>query len=130
MDPKEISTEIGLQALERETTLHSCIDHPHIIRLWQVLRDDSHIYMVMEYAERGNLFYYQNKKRVFSEEEAAVFFTQTLSAVSYLHALDMLHRDLKPENLLLDKDLNIKICDFGWIIPGIKDKHNTFCGTY
>lgn len=70
----------------------------------------------MEYAENGNLFYYQNQKKAFNEEEASVFFDQTLSAVEYLHSLNYVHRDLKPENLLLDKDLNIKICDLGWIV--------------
>jgi serine/threonine protein kinase len=86
--------------------------------------------MVMEFAENGNLFYYQNQKKTFTEEEASVFFDQTLSAVEYLHSLNYVHRDLKPENLLLDKDLNIKICDLGWIVEGINLPHSTFCGTY
>lgn len=51
--------------------------------------------MVMEYAEMGNLFYYQNTKNIFSEAEAFKYFCQTLSAVNYLHLNDIIHRDLK-----------------------------------
>lgn len=50
----------------------------------------------MEYAEKGNLFYFQNQKKTFSEEDASVFFTQALSAIEYLHSLDLIHRDIKP----------------------------------
>lgn len=50
--------------------------------------------------------------------------------MEYLHNLNLIHRDIKPENLLLDKDLNIKICDLGWIVEGAKQNHRTFCGTY
>ena len=49
----------------------------------------------MEYAEMGNLFYYQNTKNIFNEAEAFKFFCQTLSAVNYLHLNDIIHRDLK-----------------------------------
>ena len=51
--------------------------------------------MVMEYVKGGNLFYYQNEHKRFSEERSAIFFYQTLSALEYLHSVDLLHRDLK-----------------------------------
>jgi serine/threonine protein kinase len=71
------------------------VDHPHIIKVWDTFADDSNIYMVMEYAEMGNLFYFQNTKNIFNEAEAFKFFCQTLSAVHYLHINDIIHRDLK-----------------------------------
>jgi len=46
--------------------LHVGIDHPHIVRLWQVFKEGNTVYMVMDYVEKGNLFYYQNEKKVFS----------------------------------------------------------------
>ena len=84
-----------LKLVEREIRLHSNFYHPHTVILWDTLREDDKVYMVIEYAEHGNLFYYQNGKRIFSEAEAALFFSQTAQAVEYLHGLDVMHRDLK-----------------------------------
>ena len=65
--------------------------------MWQVFEEGNTIYMVMEYIEGGNLFHYQNQHKTFREEKAAIFFGQTLSALEYLHSLDLMHRDLKVE---------------------------------
>lgn len=47
-----------------------------------------------------------------------------------MHDLDIMHRDIKPENILLDHNLNVKICDLGWAAEDIKQNRKTFCGTY
>jgi 5'-AMP-activated protein kinase catalytic alpha subunit len=84
-----------LLLLEREINLHSTIDHPHIIKLWDTLVEKETVYMIMELAENGTLFSYQNKHRHVSEAEAFKFFSQSLSAISYMHSHDMMHRDIK-----------------------------------
>lgn len=81
--------------LQREIYLHSTIDHPHIIKLWDTIEEDNKIHMIMEYAENGTLFSYQNSHTKISELEAFRFFSQTLNAVRHLHSLDIMHRDLK-----------------------------------
>ena len=52
--------------MEREIKLHSELDHPHIIKLWDTLREGRRIYMIMDYADGGNLFSHQNSKQNFS----------------------------------------------------------------
>ena len=71
------------------------MDHPHLIKLWDTLIDKDIVYMIMELAESGTLFTYQNKHPQITEAEAFKFFSQTLSAISYLHSHDIMHRDLK-----------------------------------
>ena len=58
-------SEIELKLIEREIKLHLELDHPHIIKLWDILYEKDKIFMVMEYAEQGNLFSYQNVKQHF-----------------------------------------------------------------
>jgi len=67
----------------------------------------------MEYIEGGELFNYIVSKTRLREKEACKFFQQIISGIEYIHKLKICHRDLKPENLLLDKNKNIKIIDFG-----------------
>jgi serine/threonine protein kinase len=88
-------SESEVRLVEREIKLHGELDHPQIIRLWDTLIDGDRIYMIMEYADGGNLFCHQNAKNTFSEPEAFKFFTQTLAGVRYLHESNIIHRDLK-----------------------------------
>ena len=69
--------------------------------------------MVLEYVPNGELFDYILKMNRLSEEEARKFFRQLITGVKYIHDQNVCHRDIKPENLLLDKDMNLKISDFG-----------------
>jgi 5'-AMP-activated protein kinase catalytic alpha subunit len=68
----------------------------------------------MEYIEGGDLFQYINKKKYIDEARASVIFQQLISAISYIHKLNIVHRDIKPENILLNTKQNIvKLVDFG-----------------
>ncbi|EFW99176.1 carbon catabolite derepressing protein kinase [Grosmannia clavigera kw1407] len=98
--------------VEREIEFLQLLRHPHIIKLYTVIKDSNDIIMVLEYAG-GELFDYIVKKGRMTEPEARRFFQQMLCAVEYCHRYRVVHRDLKPENLLLDDKLNVKIADFG-----------------
>lgn len=67
----------------------------------------------MEYVQGGELFDYLVSRGRLPVAEALHYFQQIISAVDYCHRFNIAHRDLKPENLLLDKDKNIKVADFG-----------------
>ncbi|XP_075765539.1 serine/threonine-protein kinase SIK2 isoform X2 [Pelodiscus sinensis] len=90
------------------------LDHPHIIKLYQVMETKSMLYLVTEYAKNGEIFDYLANHGRLSEPEARRKFWQILSAVEYCHSRKIVHRDLKAENLLLDNNMNIKIADFGF----------------
>ncbi|CAG9762053.1 unnamed protein product [Ceutorhynchus assimilis] len=104
----------NLQKVYREVDIMKRLDHPHIIKLYQVMETKNMIYLVSEYASQGEIFDYIARYGRMSEEQARIKFWQILSAVEYCHNRNIVHRDLKAENLLLDSNNNIKIADFGF----------------
>lgn len=102
-----------LLAIEREIVLMKLIDHPNILSLYDVWETPNELYLILEYVPNGELFDHLVAKGRLSMEEALQYFQQIISAVDYCHRFNIAHRDLKPENLLLDRDYNIKVADFG-----------------
>lgn len=98
--------------VEREISYLRLLRHPHIIKLYEVIKSKDEIIMVMEFAGK-ELFDYIVQKGRMDENESRRFFQQIISAVDYCHRHKIVHRDLKPENLLLDENMDIKIADFG-----------------
>ncbi|XP_014674209.1 PREDICTED: MAP/microtubule affinity-regulating kinase 3-like [Priapulus caudatus] len=120
----------SLQKLFREVRIMKFLDHPNIVKLFQVIETDKTLYLVMEYASGGEVFDYLVAHGRMKEKEARAKFRQIVSAVQYCHQKKIIHRDLKAENLLLDKDMNIKIADFGFSNEfTIGNKLDTFCGS-
>ncbi|ODV60320.1 carbon catabolite-derepressing protein kinase [Ascoidea rubescens DSM 1968] len=98
--------------VEREISYLRLLTHPHIIKLYDVIKSKDEIIMVIEFAGK-ELFEYIVQRGKMTESEARRFFQQIIAAVQYCHRHKIVHRDLKPENLLLDSKLNVKIADFG-----------------
>lgn len=102
-----------------EISILAKMDHPNIIKLYEVFKDKRYVYLVMEECTGGELFDKIIEKleheTIFTEKEAAKIFKQVMSAICYCHKEGICHRDLKPENLLLanKKDDLIKVIDFG-----------------
>ncbi|XP_035893638.1 MAP/microtubule affinity-regulating kinase 3 isoform X18 [Anopheles stephensi] len=120
----------SLQKLYREVRIMKMLDHPNIVKLFQVIETEKTLYLVMEYASGGEVFDYLVAHGKMKEKEARAKFRQIVSAVQYCHQKRIIHRDLKAENLLLDSEMNIKIADFGFsneFTPG--SKLDTFCGS-
>ncbi|KAI9875894.1 MAG: hypothetical protein M1830_007823 [Pleopsidium flavum] len=99
--------------IEREVVIMKLIEHPNIINLYDVWENRGELYLVLEYVEGGELFDYLVAQGRLDEEEAVRLFRQIIAGLSYCHRFNICHRDLKPENLLLDRNRNIKIADFG-----------------
>ncbi|KRZ13818.1 Serine/threonine kinase SAD-1, partial [Trichinella zimbabwensis] len=110
---KEKLSESVLIKVEREIAVMKLIDHPYILRLYDVYENQKFLYLILEYVSGGELFDYLVRKGRLPIKEAKKIFRQIVYALDYCHAQNICHRDLKPENLLLDERNNIKIADFG-----------------
>ncbi|XP_005375847.1 PREDICTED: serine/threonine-protein kinase SIK1 [Chinchilla lanigera] len=120
----------NLDKIYREVQLMKLLNHPHIIRLYQVMETKDMLYIVTEFAKNGEMFDYLTANGHLSENEARKKFWQILSAVEYCHNHHIVHRDLKTENLLLDGNMDVKLADFGFgnfYKPG--EPLATWCGS-
>ncbi|XP_076628518.1 maternal embryonic leucine zipper kinase [Colletes latitarsis] len=130
MDKTALGDDLPRVKLEVEAL--KTLLHQHICRLYQVIETETHYFMVMEYCSGGELFDHIVEKNRLSETESRKFFRQIVSAVAYLHSLGYAHRDLKPENVLLDREENLKLIDFGLCAKpknGIESHLQTSCGS-
>jgi len=113
---KKFIDQEELKLLGREIDIMKKVQHRNVLRLIEIYETDSHLSLVMELVNGGELFYKIVDKGNYSELEARDIIRQLVEGVDYLHGKGIAHRDLKPENLLCsesDKGVVIKIADFG-----------------
>ena len=106
---KDVSIKI-----KREIGLMRLFNHPHLLKLIDVLESSRHLYIILEYAAHGELFDFLQDQTSLSVESAIRLFRQIIYGLEFLHSHSICHRDIKPENILLDSHDNIKIADFGF----------------
>jgi serine/threonine protein kinase len=109
------------------------LNHPSIMKVFEVFETDNHINLILEILRGGELFERIIAKGCYSEREAASLMKKLLSALEHLHSKGIMHRDIKPENLILaskDDDNNIKLADFGLATyVNMQTQLFTRCGT-
>ncbi|KAH8152484.1 uncharacterized protein LAJ45_03324 [Morchella importuna] len=103
-----------LSKIHREISILRTLSHPNIVRLHEMVETERHIGIILEYASGGELFDFILNHRFLKDPPACRLFAQLVSGVGYLHKKGIVHRDLKLENLLLDRNRNIIITDFGF----------------
>ena len=133
MNKREIYEQKLINQINKEISIMYNINHPYSIKLYNHFEDNEKIYLIMELATNGNLYnFIQNKKHQKNKTKDMIkkIIIQTIEIIKYLHSFNIVYRDIKPENILLDKDFNIKLCDYGWASYFTSGHFlNTFCGT-
>ncbi|KAI9451119.1 kinase-like protein [Lactarius psammicola] len=115
--------------IRREIEIQQNLRHPNVLRLYGYFHDEKRIFLMLEFAGKGELYKQLTKYGSFSERRSAVYIDQMADALSYLHSKHVIHRDIKPENLLLGINGELKIGDFGWSVHAPSNRRTTLCGT-
>lgn len=128
---KQIKAQKMVAQINNEIRIMYSVNHENIIKLFTHFEEDDYIYLVIEYAPGGQLWYKLNQTGRFDEETVKSYLRDIVLAVEYLHNREpaIIHRDIKPENLLLDSKNRVKLADFGWSNFFTDTKRITYCGT-
>lgn len=115
---KKASLTVRKKLIEQTKTeraiLESVNRHPFIVNLYYAFQDHEKLYLILEYAQGGELFHHLEQERMFNEDTAAFYMGEMVLALDYLHrTVGIVYRDLKPENCLLDAEGHLLLTDFG-----------------
>ncbi|CAL5060938.1 unnamed protein product [Urochloa decumbens] len=133
IDKAKVQKHKLVEQIRREICTMKLIQHPNVVRLYEVMGSKTRIYIILEFIMGGELHDIVATSGRLKEDEARRYFQQLINAVDYCHSRGVYHRDLKLENLLLDINGNLKISDFG--LSAISDQVkndgllHTTCGT-
>ena len=107
------------------------LNHPFLVSLHYAFQTDYKLFLVLDYATGGELFFHLSKAGRFTEDRTRFYIAEIVLALEYLHSKDIIYRDLKPENILLDSEGHVKITDFGLCKENVPDNvsAHSFCGT-
>ena len=133
MTKRDIFEQKLINQINKEIGIMYNINHPYSVKLYNHFEDNEKLYLIMELASNGNLYnFIQNNKnqKIKTKEMLKKIIIQVIEIIKYLHSLDIIYRDIKPENILLDKDYNVKLCDYGWASYLSKGQFcSAYCGT-
>ncbi|EGP89738.1 uncharacterized protein MYCGRDRAFT_84417 [Zymoseptoria tritici IPO323] len=121
------------QTRTERTILESVNRHPFVVKLYYAFQDQEKLYLILEYAQGGELFHHLAMERMFTEEVAAFYMAEMVLALEHLHQnVRVIYRDLKPENCLLDTEGHLLLTDFGLskvALDGEDERTNSILGT-
>lgn len=128
LEKKNVVKSRQVEHTLNEKKIISCVNFPFIASFVTSFKDNSNLFIVLEFVSGGEMFKHLVRTNRFSENLSRFYCAQVILAIEYLHTLDIIHRDLKPENTLISHDGYIKITDFGFA-KYVKTRTYTLCGT-
>lgn len=115
--------------VRREIEIQSNLRHPNVLQMFGHFHDNKRVFLILEFAGKGELYKHLRRENRFPEWKAAQYVAQMASALRYLHRKHVIHRDIKPENILVGIHGELKISDFGWSVHAPNNRRKTMCGT-
>ena len=115
--------------IRREIEIQQNLRHSNVLRLYGYFHDEKRIFLMLEFAGKGELYKQLSKHGCFTEKRSARYVDQMADALMYLHSKHVIHRDIKPENLLIGITGQLKVGDFGWSVHAPGNRRTTLCGT-
>ncbi|TGZ82560.1 Pkinase-domain-containing protein [Ascodesmis nigricans] len=131
---KKASLVIHKRVVEQTKTERAILEsvrHPNVVKLYYAFQDHEKLYLILQYAEGGELFHHLAETRMFSEDTTAFYIAQLVLALEHLHHnVGVVYRDLKPENCLLDRQGHLLLTDFGLSkVRTDEERCNSYVGT-
>lgn len=116
-------TKKSIEMTKSERSILELVNrHPFIVNLYYAFQDREKLYLILEFAQGGELFHHLNIETMFTEDKAAFYLAEIVLALDYLHnTVGVIYRDLKPENCLLDADGHLLLTDFGLSKVAVED---------
>ncbi|KAM9841851.1 serine/threonine-protein kinase NIM1 [Aulostomus maculatus] len=130
LDKARLDTQ-AQRLLSREISSMESLHHPNVVRLYEVVETPSRLFLVLEYAGGGDLHNRIFNEGKLSDNASKTTFAQILSAIKFMHNVNIIHRDLKAENILFTSSGCVKVADFGFStqVSNRSDALDTFCGS-
>ena len=121
---KETEDELVQKTMKRELKMLQQLKHENIVEFQESFTSKGNLFLVFEYCEKNLLEVLEESPDGLSPKLIKSFIYQMCKAITYMHKNNMIHRDIKPENLLIDENLNLKLCDFGFARKVKLNKYN------
>ena len=121
---KETQDKLVQKTMKRELAMLQMLRHENVVEFQESFVSKGNFFLVFEYVEKNLLEVLEESPHGLSPKLIRSLVYQMCKAVAYLHKNNVIHRDVKPENLLIDENLNLKLCDFGFARKVKLNKNN------